>query len=241
MADLIIALWVWLVPATLAAAVVALLMGLVQLAGGSPWFVWLLLSPTLYVCWLVSFLFFCAKTIAPMGRRFPKPRRATLPGAEPGRLRTVIAGALRRRVIYSLPLVPLLEQSAWGRKLIILGYAPSMHIGSGVQMASNLEDPDLTELGDRVVLGAGVAIAAHLWTNLPSCKRVYITAPVVIGSRATIGAYSTVSCGCRIGEDAILEPHSYLPPHTEIPAGEIWGGRPATFQRKRARAVGKSA
>jgi acetyltransferase-like isoleucine patch superfamily enzyme len=229
-----IAVWVWVVPATLSIGCLAALVELVNLAGGFPWYVWLLFSPSLYLVWLITFLFFCGKTIEPMGRRYPKPRYATLPGAPLGRFRFVMASTMRMGVIYSLPLVPLLEVARWGRRLIFLGYSYSMHFGRSVQGSGKIEDPDLTEIGDRVVLGAGVAIGAHFWNNLRSGKRVYVTAPVKIGARATIGAYSLVSLGCQIGEDAIIEPHSYLLPHTEVPAGEVWGGRPAVFIKNRS-------
>jgi acetyltransferase-like isoleucine patch superfamily enzyme len=230
-----IAVWVWVVPATLSTGCLAALVALVNLAGGFPWYVWLLLSPSLYLVWLIGFLFLCAKTIAPMGRRYPKPRYATLPGATPGRLRFVIASSMRMGVIYSLPLVPLLEVAKWGRRLVLLGYSYPIRFGGSVHGSGKLEDPDITEIGERVVMGAGVAIAAHFWNNLPSGKRVFVTAPVKIGDRATLGAYSLVTLGCQIGEDAIIEPHSYLLPHTEVPAGEIWGGRPAVFLKKRMR------
>ncbi|HEY7392346.1 MAG TPA: DapH/DapD/GlmU-related protein [Bryobacteraceae bacterium] len=230
-----IAVWVWVVPATLSIGCIAVFVALVHLAGGIPSYFWLLLSPSLYLVWLIAFLYFCGKTIGPMGRRYPKPRYAILPGAQPGRFRFVMASTMRMGVIYSLPLVPLLEVAKWGRRLIILGYSYSMHFGNKVQGSGKIEDPDLTEIGERVVLGAGVAIGAHFWNNLPSGKRIFVTAPVKIGARATIGAYSLVSLGCQIGEDAIIEPHSYLLPHTEVPAGEIWGGRPAVFLKKRTR------
>jgi hypothetical protein len=232
-ASFFVALWVWMIPACFSIGVVAAIVELVNLAGGFPWYVWMLLSPPLYLVWLIFFLIFCKITIAPMGRRHPKPRYATLPGAEPGKFRFVMASTMRMGVICSLPLVPLLEVSKWGRNLIIRGYSYSMHFGDKVQGSGKIEDPDLTWIGDRVVMGAGVAIGAHFWNNLPSGKRVFVTAPVRIGARATIGAYSLVSLGCQIGEDSIIEPHSYLLPHTEVPAGEIWGGRPAIFIKKR--------
>ena len=227
-------LWVWAVPAILAEGALAVLVALVNLAGGVPWYVWLLLSPLLYLGWLICFLFFCAKTMQALGRRFPRPRRGTLPGSPPGRFRMVIASALRLALVESLPLVPLVQTAPWGRRLATLAYSPSLHIGSGVQISGKLEDPDLTELGDHVILGAGVSVAAHFWKALPDGRRLYITAPVKIRARATIGAYSTVTLGCSIGEDAIVEPHSYVAPNTDIPAGEVWSGRPASFQRKRS-------
>jgi hypothetical protein len=230
---LVVAAWVWAVPATLSLGVIAIFVVLVNLVGGFPWYVWLLLCPSLYLVWLVIFLLFCAKMIAPMGRRHPKPPFATLPGAAPGKFLFVMASTMRSGIIFSLPLIPLLEVAPWGRKLIMMAYSPSTQFGGKVLGSGKVEDPDLTELGDRVVLGAGVAIAAHFWTNLPNGKTFYVTAPVKIGARATIGAYSLVTMGCQIGEDAIIQPHSYLEPHTKVPAGEVWGGRPAVFIQSR--------
>jgi hypothetical protein len=229
----IVATWVWALPATLSLGVIALLVALVNLVGGFPWYVWLLLSPFLYLIWLITFLFFCAKMIRPIGRRHPKPPYATLPGAAPGMFRFVMASTIREGVIFSLPLIPLLEIAPWGRRLTMLAYSSSTHFNGNVLGSGKLYDPDLTELGDRVVLGAGVAVAAHFWTNLPNGKMFYITAPVKIGARATIGGHSLVTMGCQIGEDAIIQPHSYLEPYTQVPAGEVWGGRPAVFIQNR--------
>jgi acetyltransferase-like isoleucine patch superfamily enzyme len=231
---LVIAIWLWLMPATLAAAVIAV--PVVLLAERWPGFVWLLLAPLLYVVWLVSFLLFCGPSMRRMGRRHPKPRRATIPGTDAGGLRTVVACSLRFRLISSLPLVPVIQQSGWGRDLVLGAYAPSIHIGKSVQLGGYLTDPDLTEIGDDAVLGTGVGVSGHVWSSLPSGKKVYISAPVKIGARATVGADTTIHCGVTIGEDSVIEPRSYLAPYTEVPPGEIWSGCPAVFQRKRARA-----
>jgi acetyltransferase-like isoleucine patch superfamily enzyme len=233
LASFFVILWVWIIPACLSIGVIGAFVELVNLAGGFPWYVWLLLSPPLYVVWLIFFLFFCAKTIAPVGRQHPKPPYATVPGAKPGVMRFAMASTIRSAVIESLPLIPLLTWTNWGRKLMILGYSSSLHLGKKLEGGGRLEDPDLTWIGDKVLMGAGVAIAAHFWTNLPNGKTFYVTAPVKIGSRATIGAYSVVSMGCQIGEDAIIQPQSYLEPYTKVPAGEVWGGRPAVFIQNR--------
>src|SRR5262249_38521468 len=85
----------------------------------------------------------------------------------------------------------------------------------------------------NAIIGIGAGISAHLWMTSPSGKRIYITAPVKIGKRVFVGGGALVMLGCTIGEDAVVQPCSYLPPHTEVPPGEIWGGNPASFQRKR--------
>src|SRR5262245_1182950 len=89
-------LWLWVLPATFAAGVLAVF---VAITGGDwPWFIWLLLSPILYLGWLCAFLYLCALTISRMGKRFPKPRFA-IAGADRG-LITVTACSSRMHLIY---------------------------------------------------------------------------------------------------------------------------------------------
>lgn len=230
---LLVMIWLWVLPGTLAATAVGLLVAIPSLAWHWPWFVWIPFAPVLYICWVVLFLYCCAPGIRRIGARHAKPRYAVQPS--PTKLAPVSLGGLRRHLVSSLPLVPLLRQSAWGRHLVIRAYCPSLHIGQEAQIFGTLLDPDLTEVGDRVVIGADAVIAAHAWTALPNGKMVYVTAPVKIGARANVGAGTLVHYGCVIGEDALIEPMSYLPPFTEIPAGEVWGGRPVAFQQKRIR------
>jgi hypothetical protein len=226
---LVLVFWLWFVPAMLAAAVVALL---IAISGGRwPWFVWVLATPYLYSLWLVAFLFFCGLGMRRMGRRHPKPRRSA---AGDRGLFTIIACNYRLRIIDSLPLAGWMRNFPPMRDLVMRAYAPSVHVGKGAQVAGLLWDPDLIELGDQAIIGAQAAVSAHLLTTLPTGKQLYFTSVVKIGSRASIGAGAIVSMGCTIGEDAVLEPLSFLPPFTEIPAGEVWGDRPARFQRKRA-------
>ena len=199
----LLALWLWFVPATLSAGVVVLL---AAIPGGRwPWFVWVLLSPWLYFCWLISFLLFCAASIRRMGKRHPKPCRVV--GGERGSV-TVVACTYRMHLIRSLPLVGLMEHLPWVRTLVMSGYSPSVHIGKGAQIAGRLWDPDLTEVGDFALLGEGVTVSAHIMMVLPNGKHAYILAPVKVGNYATVGAGSTVTAGCVIGEYAVVLPHS---------------------------------
>jgi hypothetical protein len=224
----LVTLWLWVLPATLAAGIIATV---VALTGGWPWYIWLILSPLLYLAWLLLFLYFCAPVVRRMGRWNPKPRLVTDRRARG--LRTVIMCTLRLRLVHSLPLVPVLEQFAWGRRLVFQSYSPSVHIGKGVEMAGRLTDPDLTTIEDHVTIGQGATISAHLWMTSRTGKRMYVSAPVKIGKRAFLGGGSAIGLGCTIGEDAVILPFSVLSPHTVVPAGEIWGGNPACFQGKR--------
>lgn len=230
---LLLSVWLWVGPATLAGAVVAALV-IPSLAWQWPWFVWLPIAPSLYVGWLILFLSLCGASMRRLHARHPKPRYAMLPG-DGARVASATLGGVRRQLVSGLPLTALLQQSAWGRKLVMRAYSAAVHIGEGVQIAGQVSDPDLTEIGDGVIIGANALIAGHAWTALSNGKSVYVSSPVKIGARTTVGAGTLVYYGCVIGEDSLIEPMSYLPPSTEIPAGEIWGGRPASFQGKRTR------
>jgi len=112
-------------------------------------------------------------------------------------------------------------------------YSPSFHIGKKAIVMGRLTDPDLTTIGEYATVGLDATITAHLWLILPSGKREYLTAPVKIGKHSLIGGGAGVMPGCTIGEYAIIQPGSLVQPYTAVPAGEIWGGNPASFQAKR--------
>jgi acetyltransferase-like isoleucine patch superfamily enzyme len=225
--SLFVSLWLWILPATFAAGVIA---AFAAITGPWPWYVWIILSPTLYLVWLILFLYFCAPFVRRMGRRHPKPRLAT--GTD-RKLATVLLCTLRLRLVTNLPLVPVLEHSGWGRKLVFRSYSPSVNIGKGVGIAGRLTDPDLTTVEDFVTIGKGAVISAHVFMHTQSGRRVYVSAPVKICRHAFVGGGAVVTPGCIIGENAVIMPFSVLKPHTIIPAEEIWGGSPACFQKKR--------
>ncbi|MBV9504646.1 MAG: hypothetical protein JO323_06520 [Acidobacteriia bacterium] len=221
-------LWLWFLPAMLSGAALSLL---VAFPGGRwPWFVWLILAPWLYFCWLILFLVFCAAGIQRIAKRHPKPHRVVTSG---GGLFTIVACNFRLRLVNSLPLIGVMRNLPKLRDLVMLSYAPSVHVGKGAQLAGFLWDPDLTEVGDFSVLGDRALVSAHLLMIQPDGKHSYVTAPVKIGNRVMVGTGATVTAGCEIGEFAIIQPHSFLPPFTKVPAGEIWGGSPATCQGSR--------
>jgi gamma-carbonic anhydrase len=82
--------------------------------------------------------------------------------------------------------------------------SPSDAIHTGLAVKA-----DLT-VGDYSNVGAN--------SSLTSCT---------LDGRNIIGAGSTVNPGVKIGLGSVLEPNSMVPPDTEIPAAELWGGRPA--------------
>jgi len=76
-------------------------------------------------------------------------------------------------------------------------------------------------------------ISAHTMSVRQDGAQVFVSAPVTIHSRATIGGEARISLGCVIGEDVIVEAGAVVAPFTRIPRGEVWGGNPARFQRTR--------
>jgi FkbH-like protein len=94
-------------------------------------------------------------------------------------------------------------------------------------------DPDLTEVGDDTVIGRASVLSAHAVAVREDGALVYTSAPIKIGCRVTLGGEVRVGPGCVIGDDAVLEPCAVAAPFAQIPAGEVWGGNPAHFLRKR--------
>jgi FkbH-like protein len=226
-----------IVPMIVASAMIA---ALAFLAGAKfwHWYHWLILAPVLYVCWLLIVLLLWAWSCRQLGRRHPKPRHVVFRAGQRGSLAdrgliTALVCYRRFAILKSLPLAPAIDLSNRLQKLFLRAYSPSVHIGKGTRIWGYLYDPDLTTIGEGVLIGGRVSIAAHTQSARKSGEMVYLSAPVSIGDRATIGGESRVSLGCVIGEDAVLEPGSFLGPFVNVPANEVWGGNPARFLRSR--------
>ena len=98
-----------------------------------------------------------------------------------------------------------------------------MKVGRGTQInTTNISDPCLIELGEKVTVGGSVTLVAHYGVG-----GFLVIAPVRIGDRATLGLRSIVMGGVEIGPDAKVLPNSVVLPKTIIGAGETWGGVPA--------------
>ena len=103
-----------------------------------------------------------------------------------------------------------------------------MKIGRGVQInTTNISDPSLITLEDKVTLGGSSTVIAHYGQS-----GFLITSPVRIRKRAVIGLKVTIMGGVDIGEGAKVLANSFVLPKTKIPAGEVWGGIPAVCLRK---------
>jgi FkbH-like protein len=225
-------------PMVLSAGVVAALAWVVQ-AGSWPWYLWLILAVPLYFCWLVVYLEISALICRQLGRRHPKPRYAVWGpgrGGESSNARglvTVTACYRRLVVLTTTPFASLLAQFRYVDLLFLRSYAPSVHVGRNVLNLGRIYDPDLTEIGDNAVLGGHSAVVSHSMVIRHDGATVYVSAPVKIGDRATIGGEARVALGCVIGDDAVLELGAVLEPFTRVPSGEVWGGNPARFLRRR--------
>lgn len=190
--------------------------------------------PVLYTVWLLMVLSMCAVDV--QSRRWYRglkkvPRVCSAEGVT--KYFPVLSLYLRMKFLYSLPLTTSLLMIPGIRWLVLWSYAPSAHLGFESYAIGLLYDPDLTTIGEGAIVGSGVSVVAHSLTTNPDGTKVLSTAPIVIGPRAVISGESLISLGVTIGADAIVEAMSYVEAFTQIPAGEVWGGVPAVFRRKR--------
>jgi hypothetical protein len=116
-----------------------------------------------------------------------------------------------------LPFVTLTPIGVWFLR------AMGMRMGKRPRIATEkLTDVAMITLGDDVALGGSAQVFCHFG----GAGRLVI-APVVIGSRATIGEKATVMGDVEVGEGATVLAQSVLLPGTRVGAGERWGGVPA--------------
>ena len=222
-----------LVPMVISAAAIVVLLDAVAETASWSRLRWAFTVPVLYILWLAGYLALAAFLYRQLGRRWPKPRRVVfgkgvrMAPADVMSLMTVGACYQGFAVVHGLPLV-----RGFGNR-VLRAYSPSVHLGTWVSNWGYLYDPDLTYIGDRVLIGARALVVAHSVTVRPDGASVYVSAPVRIDERVTIGGDSIVSMGCTIGADAIIEPGSVVAPFTDVPAGEVWGGHPACCRRRR--------
>lgn len=225
-------------PMLLAAAGVAALLFVVGAGSNWLWFAWVIVMPVAYLSWVILYLAICALITRQIGMRYRKPRQFVMrPGqgssAEGLGLWTAVLCYGVLDIIEGLPFAKATGRIQCLRRLWMYAYSPALHFGTNVMNSGTILDPDLTEIGDNSVIGRGALLSAHTMVARADGTLVFQSAPIKIGQRVTLGAQSRVSRGCIIGDDAGLEPCAVVPPFTQIPAGEVWGGNPAAFLRKR--------
>lgn len=118
---------------------------------------------------------------------------------------------------------------------ILVGPKGVLTIGDHVGMsnATIVADNSVT-IGDHAMIGGGVQIFdtnfhstdAAVRTSGHETREDVKKAPVVIGSNVFIGANAIICKGVTIGDNGIVAAGSVVV--KSIPAGEVWGGNPAT-------------
>jgi FkbH-like protein len=195
---------------------------------------WLATAPLLYVVWLILLCALSALEMQLLFRRYEKPRHLLSVENAPGGAKhfRLIVCYQRSYLIRCLPLSAAVSQFPVIGRLVFLSYAPSVNIGKDSFFAGFMYDPDLTDIGERAVVGGGCVLSAHSMANKGG-NYTYVSARIVLGERSTIGGESRIAMGVNVGADAIVEPFSNVTAMTYIPPGEVWGGNPAVFLRKR--------
>lgn len=100
-------------------------------------------------------------------------------------------------------------------------------IGKDVALGGKLVDPHMIWLADEAIIGEGSVVTAHA-INSGSI----LLAPVIVERGATVGVGAVIYPGVVIGARAIVAANAVVRSGTKIPAGEFWGGIPATCLKK---------
>lgn len=195
--------------------------------------IWIALAPVLYFAWLFLYLILSAIEFQVYGLLWPKPRRMLVPAHRlTMRAAAVVQAYQRNDQVRRLPFAWSLLRIPVVQRLVLLSYAPRSFVGRDVLIYGNVYDPELTRIGDAVVIGGDAAISAHTMVNRGASMMLYASAPIVIETAATIGGESRVAMGTTIGRNAVIEPGSVVEPFTQIPANQVWGGSPARYRRE---------
>jgi len=90
-----------------------------------------------------------------------------------------------------------------------------MKIGKGVHInTTNISDPGLIEIGDRVTIGGSAHLMAHYGQ-----KGYLVLSRVKIENGVTIGLKATIMGNVEIGKGAVIGPHEVVYPKSRVPAG----------------------
>jgi UDP-2-acetamido-3-amino-2,3-dideoxy-glucuronate N-acetyltransferase len=103
------------------------------------------------------------------------------------------------------------------------------HVGQGVIFDSLY--PEDIEIGDKSAITFRCVIITHFMEPLSDGEREYVRGKVKIGNYVFIGAHTIITKPISIGDFSIVAAGSVVTKN--IPSGEIWGGVPAKFIKKR--------
>ena len=101
-------------------------------------------------------------------------------------------------------------------------------LGEGCKIQGSAYIADDCRLGDGVFIGPAATI---LNDKFPPSNDRGKWQPIHVGDEAVIGGNATVVPGNNIGARAVLAAGAVLT--RPLPAGEVWGGNPATFMMTR--------
>lgn len=123
------------------------------------------------------------------------------------------------------------ETEAWVETPFYFGYGYNISLGKGayINFNCNFIDDGKIEIGDRVMLGAGVTIATVGHPINPDMREYMYTAPVVVKENCWIGANVTICPGVTIGENTVIGAGSVVT--KDIPANCIAAGNPCRVLR----------
>ncbi|MDB6124235.1 MAG: hypothetical protein JWQ71_3228 [Pedosphaera sp.] len=227
-----------LVEPLIAACGVALLVKVLGWQNHSIFF-WIAISPILYAAWLLLVLSLYAFEMAILGCFWQKPRRL-----ETGKDSLYSSSAIGLILVYRRALLIGHLPGIWHFMQIPVyawlfprSYSTKVFIGDRAIMIGKITDPDLTVLGPGVVLGEESRLIAHSVTRSASGSLVFQSALIELGRNVTVGGAAQIEMGVKIGDGSLIEPRAHVMPFTRIPSGEVWGGIPAVFRRKRESAA----
>ncbi len=220
-------------PPLIAAFLLAILMwtlGLFHL----PAVVWVAGFPLVYMAWLYIFLLTCCAETLVVSSFVRKPEICTRRAATVSKMSLVILSQYGRAIlIRSLPYAELIVAANLLRDLVLRAYAPASHLSPTCQLSTIISDPDSTYIGDNSIIGGNVELVAHSFVRQLDGDSIYKSAPIHIGKNVTIGGNARLELGVIVGDGSLIEPSSHVAPYTKIGVGEIWGGNPAVFIRRR--------
>ena len=109
-------------------------------------------------------------------------------------------------------------------------------IGKNCKISSHTFICEGVDIKDNVFIGHNVTfindkypMAINPEGNLQT-KEDWSVVPTIIEEGASIGSSTTILCGVKVGNRALVGAGSVVT--GDIPAGEIWAGNPARFVRK---------
>jgi acyl carrier protein len=158
----------------------------------------------------------CATVMRILILAFPIEQEGVFPLDSPQARRwTAQAAVATVSSILLHPLVPLFLLPLWYRLF-------GAKIGPGVNIAGQIIDCSLTEMGTSSSLGAGSTLLGHFIAK----GKIHIQR-VRLLEAAEVGAHSLICPGVTVETHAMVGAMSYVPPGRTIPGGEIWLGIPA--------------